>query len=278
MGIRLKYAKVFLAGLLGSVIASAANEGPDFIQGPNGRLSIILQLPKGFDAASDKCPLVIVMHGVMSHKGMSPMTRIARRLRRNGFAVLRFDFNAQGKSDGDVLKCTIPSEIADARAVYDYARSLPFASSVVMLGHSQGGVVAGMAAGELASEGRGPDGLVLLAPGAVLKDFALEGRFMGKECDPANPPEYVRVGWYKFSREYILTSQKLPIFEESALYRGPVCVVHGNSDELVPFRYGKMYQDIYDNCMFFEIPGENHLFSHYPNKLIDSILTFLHTL
>lgn len=278
VGFVLKYIRVLVLSLLGSVVAAAANKGPAYVPGPSGRLSIVLQMPKGFDAARDKCPIVVIMHGVMSNKSMTPMSRIARKLRRNGYAVLRFDFNAHGGSEGDVLKCTIPSEIADARAIYEYARSLPFVSSVLLLGHSQGGVVAGMLAGELAAEGLGPEALVLLAPGAVLKDYALQGRFMGKKCDPENPPEYVRIGWYKFSREYIKTAQTLPIFEESAQYQGPVCVIHGNSDELVPFRYGKMYEDIYRNCMFFEIPGENHLFSNYPNELTDSILTFLHSL
>ena len=154
MGRFLKYTKVIITGLLGSLIAAASN-GTEYLQGPNGRLCYVLQLPRNFDPARDKCPLVIVMHGVMAHKDVPPLPRIARKLVREGFAVLRFDFNAQGKSDGDVLKCTIPSEIADARAVYDYARSLPFVSSVVLLAHSQGGVVAGMLAGELAGEPAG---------------------------------------------------------------------------------------------------------------------------
>lgn len=271
----LRRIKVVLAGLIGSVIAAAANDGNDFIPGPCGRLSTVLQLPKDFDVSRDKCPLVIVMHGVMSHKNVPPMPRIARRLVRNGFAVLRFDFNSQGKSDGDVLKCTIPSEIDDARAVYDYVRSLPFVSSVVLLGHSQGGVVAGMLAGRLAREGRAPDALVLLAPGAVLKDYALEGRFLGVECDPVNPPEYVQVHWYKFSREYILTAQTLPIFEESAWYEGPVCIVHGTADKIVPVKYGRMYLDIWPSAGFSEIPGAGHLFTNRLGKVMAPVLGFL---
>ena len=270
----LKYIKVMLAGLLGSLMAAAANDS-DYLPGPNGRLSYVLQLPKGFDASKDKCPLVIVMHGVMSNKDVPPMPRIARKLVRRGFAVLRFDFNAQGHSDGDVLKCTIPSEIADARAVYDYARSLPFVSGVILLGHSQGGVVAGMLSGELEGEGRAPDALVLMAPGAVLKDYALEGKFLGVECDPVNPPEYVQVYWYKFSREYILTAQTLPIYEESALYKGPVCLIHGSDDKIVPVKYSDMYRDIYQSCEYTVIPRENHLFGRHPLRSDKLVVEYL---
>ena len=284
-----------MTGLLGSLIAAASN-GTEYLQGPNGRLCYVLQLPRNFDPARDKCPLVIVMHGVMAHKDVPPLPRIARKLVREGFAVLRFDFNAQGKSDGDVLKCTIPSEIADARAVYDYARSLPFVSSVVLLAHSQGGVVAGMLAGELAgaetvgtlagepvlgpagelsNKGTAPDALVLLAPGAVLKDYALEGRFLGVECDPVDPPEYVQVYWYKFSRDYIKTAQTLPIYEVSAQYQGPVCLIHGDEDKIVPLKYSEQYRDIYRDCEFTVIPRENHLFSRRPSRLDRLIIDYL---
>lgn len=273
-----KYIKVMMAGLMSSVLAAAFN-GSDYLQGPNGRLSYVLQLPKGFDASRDKCPLVIVMHGVMSHKEVPPMPRLARKLVRRGFAVLRFDFNAQGRSEGDVMHCTIPSEIADARAVYEYARSLPFVSSVVLMGHSQGGVVAGMLAGELSSEGRAPDALVLLAPGAVLKDYALEGKFLGVECDPVDPPEYVQVYWYKFSREYILSAQTLPIFEESALFHGPVCIVHGSDDKIVPPEYSDKYRDVYGPaCECTMVPRENHLFSRRPSVSDKPALDFLERL
>lgn len=278
MGFWLKYAKVMLAGLVGSMFSALANEGPAFIQGPNGKLSVVIQLPKRFDKTKDKCPMVIVMHGVMSNKNVPPIPRFARKLVRDGYAVLRFDFNAQGKSEGDVLKCTIRSEIDDARAVYDYVRSLPFVSSVVLFGHSQGGVVASMLAGELQAEGRAPEALVLMAPGAVLKDYALEGKFLGQECDPVNPPDYVQVGWYKFSREYILSAQTLPIYEESALYTGPVCLVHGELDEIVPVKYSDKYNEIYQNCEYTVIPREAHLFTIRPAVADSAFLAFLRKL
>lgn len=274
MHLSLKYVKVIVAGLLGSLISAAAHNS-DFIEGPNGKLCYVLQLPRGFDKTRDKCPLVIVMHGVMSNMDVPPSPRFARKLVRQGYAVLRFDFNAQGRSEGDVLKCTIQSEIADARAVYDFARSLPFVSSVVLFGHSQGGAVAGMLAGQLEQEGRAPDALVLMAPGAVLKDYALEGRFLGVKCDPVNPPDYVQVYWYKFSREYILSAQTLPIYEVSALYQGPVCIVHGSDDAIVPVKYSDKYAGIYRNCEYTVIPREHHLFTTRPAQSDAPFLSFL---
>lgn len=47
---------------------------------------------------------------------------------------------------------TVANEIEDAKKVYEYARSLDFVSDIALLGHSQGGVVASMVAGELGAE------------------------------------------------------------------------------------------------------------------------------
>ncbi len=336
-----------LYGLLGSILSAAAgpaypvgNAGPGFIQGPNGKLSVVLQLPRGFDPDSDRCNLVILMHGVMSNKNIVPIPRIAGKLVKAGYAVLRFDFNGQGKSEGDVLSCTVPSEIDDAMAVYEYACTLPFVDKIVLAGHSQGGAVAGMLAGRLSSEAggaevdgvmaggsevdgavaggaegggivgggsevdgaeagdavggsaeagdavggsavaggavrRAPDALVLLAPGGAIKDFALEGSFLGVHCDPVNPPDYVQVYWYKFSKEYILTAQKLQIYEESAPYSGPVLVLHGTADKVIPLKYSALYNVIYPSCEYVEIPGERHLLTNHPREVDSAIISFL---
>ena len=57
-------------------------------------------------------------------------------------------------------------KIEDAKAVYAYARKLPGVTSIALAGHSQGGVVASMTAGELGTQK--VKALVLMAPAAVL--------------------------------------------------------------------------------------------------------------
>lgn len=72
---------------------------------------------------------------------------------------------------------TIEKEIADARAVWDYVNSLSYVSAVGLLGHSQGGVIASMTAERLSAEEKTVAGLVLLAPGTVIKETCQGRRF-----------------------------------------------------------------------------------------------------
>jgi len=99
---------------------------------------------------TDKFNLVILMHGFTSNRGIEPsqlLYQLAQRFVAEGLGTLRFDFNGHGESDGRFQDMTVLNEIADGKAILDYARSLEGVENIYLLGHSQGGVVASMLAG-----------------------------------------------------------------------------------------------------------------------------------
>ena len=243
--------------------------------GPHGGISHTLTLPDSFDTSKDKCPLAVLMHGFMSKKEMYPMPAIAKALAQAGIASIRFDFDAHGKSEGKFMDMTISSEIADAQAILAYAHNLPFVTDIVLIGHSQGGVVAGMLAGELENGPDRPKCVVQLAPAAVLKDDAIAGRCMHAKYDASNPPEYVNVFFHKLGRSFILEAQKLPIYEVSAQYSGPVCLIHGDKDKIVPLKYSEHYHQSYKTSELHILKGEGHLMNGDKARLVETITTFL---
>lgn len=243
--------------------------------GPQGGISYTLTLPDSFDPSKDKCPLAILMHGFMSKKEMYPIPAIAKALAQAGIASIRFDFDAHGKSEGKFVDMTISSEMADAKAVLAYARSLPFVTDIALIGHSQGGVVAGMLAGELENGPDRPKCVIQLAPAAVLKDDAIAGRCMHAKYDASNPPEYVNVFFHKLGRSFILEAQKLPIYEVSAQYSGPVCLIHGDKDKIVPVRYSEQYHQSYKTSELHILKGEGHMLNGDKTRLVETIKTFL---
>ena len=206
------------------------------VKGPEGGIALKVTLPEGFDTATGHCPMVILMHGIFSSKDYIPMPQLAKGLAKAGIASIRFDFNGHGKSEGRMQDMTIEKELADAQAIWNYVRSLPYVNGIGLLGHSQGGVVASMTAGRLATAGGAvPDGMVLIAPGAVIKEACQGGKFFNARFDPKNPPEYIRCwGTMKLGREYLLTTQQLDIYGTAAAYAGPVLLLHGDNDRIVP--------------------------------------------
>ena len=243
--------------------------------GPHGGISSKLVLPEGFDVDKDKCPAVVLMHGFCAKKERPPLPVIAKALAKEGIASLLFDFDAHGASEGNFIDMTISSEIADAKAAADYLNSLAFVDKVAFLGHSQGGVVAGMLAGQLENSPLRPACLVQLAPAAVLKDDAIAGQCMYARYNPADPPEYVSVLFHKLGRKFILEAQKLPIYETSAEYSGKVCIVHGMKDRVVPVTYSEKYKAAYRDCELHLLEREGHMLNSDKKAITDIVVPFL---
>lgn len=245
------------------------------VYGPNGGIATHITFPEDFNSEKNKCPMAILMHGFMAKKESNPIPAIAKALAKEGIASISFDFDAHGKSGGRFIDMTISSEIADAKAVFEYVCSLDYVSDIVFVGHSQGGVVSGMLAGQLNGNGRKPVCLVLFAPAAVLKDDAINGQCMFSHYDASNPPKYVNVMFHKLGRKFILEAQKLPIYEVSAQYEGKVCLIHGTLDKIVPVSYSEKYHSVYPDSELHIINGENHFFSKKKDEIIGIATSFL---
>jgi pimeloyl-ACP methyl ester carboxylesterase len=237
------------------------------IQG-KGRLSAYLQKP----SADYRGPIAVLMHGFMANKKLEPLKSIANELESRGIASLRFDFDGHGESEGRFRAMTVLTELDDARHVLDYVRQAGAYDSIALVGHSQGGVVAGMIAGELGDEIKA---LVQLAPAAVLKDDALQGVLMGKHYDPSNPPETLTVFFHRVGKGYFLAAQSLPIYEQSSLYKGPVLLIHGTKDKIVPHSYSEKYDQVYSNSQLQLYEGENHFLSKCRKAIVRQTVDFL---
>ena len=272
-----KIAVAFLISVL-CVFSLAARDYE--VRGPQGGLSMIVALPDGFNPDSDRCPMVILMHGIFSSKDYNPMPALAKGLAQSGIASIRFDFNGHGKSEGRMQDMTVEKEIADAIAIWEYAKSLPYVDGIGFLGHSQGGVIASMTAGHLAEAGSGaPRAMVLLAPGSVIKEACQGGKFFNARFDPKDPPEYIRCwGIKKLGREYLLTTQRLDIYGTAAAYQGPVLILHGSKDSIVPMWCSERYKETYgDRAELVVIDGENHMINRRRDQVVSKTVGFFRT-
>ena len=261
--------KHFLTILL--ILITTAAGARDFkVHGPQGGIAMDITLPKGLDPETEKCPIVILMHGIFSSGNIVPIPALARELADNGIASIRFDFGGHWRSEGEMQQMTIGKEIEDALTMWEYAKTLPYVSEIGLLGHSQGGVVASMTAGILESRGEKPAGLVLIAPGSVVQDACRNGRFFGAEFNPADPPEFVKCfGIMKLGREYILSTQDLDIYGTAKDYTGPVRLIHGSEDTIVPMSCSERYVETYgDRSELIVVEGENHLITRKKKKVV----------
>ena len=249
---------------------------PVLIDGDHGRLKALIQKPEL--KQGEKCPMVIFCHGFSGTKDGPLFELIADTLQAHGIASIRFDFNGHGESEGEFKDMTVPNEIQDAKKVVEYVRDLRYVSDLAIVGHSQGGVVASMTAGQLCEELGAPafKAVALMAPAAVLRDDAIRGSTMGKSYDPFDPGEYVELwGGLKLGGNYIRTAFTLPIYETAAKYQGPALIVHGTADRVVPYTYGERFHQIWPNSQLVIQDYFDHGFSQNIYSSTDIVAEYL---
>ena len=139
-----------------------------------------------------------------------------------------------------------------------------------------------MTAGRLAAEQEGPvpAGIVLVAPGSVIKEACQGGKFFNARFDPQDPPEYIRCwGIMKLGRQYLLTTQQLDIFGTAAAYRGPVLLLHGDQDKIVPLWCSERYAETYgERATLRIIPGVNHTITSHRSEVVAYAVDFFQRL
>lgn len=188
--------------------------------------------PGDFDRAQ-KYPLVIMSHGYNASANV--FDNYVQSIAPEGVLCYKFDYcggSNNSRSDGSTLELTMDSMISNLKTVFDFMKSKSYVdnSKIVLLGESQGGLVAthyaSMHKSDLA-------GLALLYPGFMIADRA---HSFGTKDDI--PETDIFLGM-KISRDYYLSMWDLDIYAEMKTYTSDVTIFHGEKDTLVPIKYSE---------------------------------------
>lgn len=100
--------------------------------------------------------------------------------------------------------------------------------------------------------------------------------FENARFDPKNPPEYIRCwGMYRLGREYLVTTQQLDIYGTAAAYGGPVFLLHGDRDGIVPMWCSERFLQTYGSAATLRVvEGENHTITRRRNEVIAHTVAF----
>ena len=215
---------------------------------PNRLASAAEAVPYRPDPAGGRGPVpaALVCHGFMVNQGT--VHSYAKALAGAGYAAFCFDFAGGcvigGKSDGKTTDMSVLTEVDDLLAVLDYVCSLPFvdADDVLLMGCSQGGLVAALAA---ARRPREVARLALFYPALCIPDDARAGKMMFARFDPSDVPERFWCGPMRLGRRYATDVMDMDPFSIIASYSGPVLIVHGERDRVVAPRYAQRALEVY---------------------------------
>ena len=199
-------------------------------------------------------PAVIMAHGF---GGQCAHNRpYAEVFAQNGIAAYIFDFIGGGndiQSDGETTEMSVLTEAADMAVVLGGLTAMEQIDSqnIFLAGQSQGGFVASYVAGTQPEKVRG---LVAIFPAYVLQDDAKK-RMEGREI-----PETEEIMGLLLGRIYAEDAMSFDIYDVIKNYPGPVLLIHGTADDVVPIRYSQRAAEVFPSAKLIEIEGAGHGF------------------
>ncbi len=206
--------------------------------------------------------------------GYRPFRQLADTLGRHGIAVLRFDDRGTGASTGDHGSATSADFADDVRSVLRWLRGRPDVASerIVLLGHSEGAMIAPMVA---ATDHR-VGGLILMAgPAQVGRDIILYQQRFAIDRDTALRTDAARDAAARDARaaydsiaatrpwwSFFATYDPLPTARQVA---APVLILHGETDRQVTAEQAEVLGAAIRSGGNRDVtvrvfPGLNHLF------------------
>lgn len=219
------------------------------------RLSGILAKPRD----KDKCPLVILCHGLWSNKYSNSIVDISKILLKNKIATLRFDFTGHGNSEGDIERITISQGVDDLNSALNYIKTLNWIdnSRVGLQGSSFSGIVV------LAVASKNP-WIKLLSLKSPVVDYIKIG------SSQTDIKEWKKKGFAFFdSLNKSISRLYYDFYEDAKKYHGynyakkikiPCLVVHGDKDTTVPITQSKELVKILKNSRLETIRGADHIY------------------
>ena len=207
------------------------------------------------DDGKDTHPLVILCHGIgTNHSHAEPF---AMRFAEHGIAAYAFDFCGGGdpiQSSGTLYDMSVHTEEEDLKDVIRHLRETGIADGqpIILLGMSQGGYVVTETAADLPDE---IAGLILMFPAFNINDL-----ITAEFSSPEDVPESVTIFDQTVSRKYFVDAMNEPIREDMKQYAGPVLLLHGSNDPIVPAQCSLDAAELFPDAEVHLIEGAEHGF------------------
>ena len=219
-----------------------------------------------------RLPLVICSHGFAGT--FATVEPYAQAVAAQGLAAYAYDFrggSAQSTSDGDTTEMSVMTEVGDLEAVMSAAADWPFVDSsrMVLLGASQGGYVSAVAA---ARQPAAVTALILLYPAFVAGDD------MHKAFSSLSdvPERLFYRNRLEVGRKYFTDLWDYDPYEEMGRFRGPVLIIHGTADKVVPLSYSERAREVYGDAELKVVAGGGHGFQGADrSQAIADVISFL---
>ncbi len=213
-------------------------------------------------------PTIILCHGFASNMDLFFLPDLTTALMNSGFAVLRFDCRACGKSEGRYHP-TYKTMVDDLESAISFVKSHKDLELFSLVGHSMGGTAV------LMSASNHPElkAVVACAPVASVAELSESKRkFFKKVRDGYELSVLGRT--HHLTEEWFSDSLKVDPVSKLKKCTVPVLVLHGDSDKRVELSDAEALKATNPLVQLKILPGVGHHFDKAHEIVNDEVLSF----
>jgi uncharacterized protein len=217
----------------------------------NKKLCGILRSPGGANA-----PVIILVHGFTSDKNTGSFKGIIQGLDEANIASFRIDLFGSGESEGNFAELTTSEAVSNVLSAIQFMKDMGFAK-IGLLGSSFGGLCSLMAA----SKSKDLFCLALKSPVANWAEVPLWKPKLQK---------WKEKGYVTYDEGYEPKRLNYSFYEDFKNNNGyevalkitiPTLIVHGDTDETVPYEQATKLESLLPNGNLHTIKGADHRYT-----------------
>lgn len=212
-----------------------------------------------------KQPVVIIAHGFNGTHGFG--RNYFETLNNLGYQCFTFDFpcgSVNSRSNNNTMEMSILDQQSDLEAIVRYFKSRPDvdADNIVLIGESQGGLVAALAA---ANVDKDIHRLILVYPA-----LCIPAQWNKRYPQLSGIPDTTRIWNVPLGRRFFTELRDMDVFNVIGKFKKPVLIIQGDADAIVSLEDSRHALKIYKDARLYVIPGAGHGFKS--KELKESLL------
>jgi dipeptidyl aminopeptidase/acylaminoacyl peptidase len=227
--------------------------------------------------ANDKNePIIVMAHGFSSSKDRPTYIALNDLLSKKNISSFRFDFFGHGESEGKFEDITISEATDDVLQAINYLKKKGY-KNIGLFGSSFGGIASIIAASKTKD-------LFLLVLKSPVSSYLEKER---ETNDKQELNEWKRKGYrYYVSGDGIKHKLNYSFFDDFENNDGykvapkikvPTLIVHGDADEIVPYKQSLKTSKLIPNCQLHTVVGANHRYDNegHREEMLQTIVDFI---
>lgn len=212
-----------------------------------------------------KQPVVIIAHGFNGTHGFG--RNYFETLNNLGYQCFTFDFpcgSVNSRSNNNTMEMSILDQQSDLEAIVRYFKSRTDvdADNIVLIGESQGGLVAALTAAHVSKDIRR---LILVYPA-----LCIPAQWNKRYPQLSGIPDTTRIWNVPLGRRFFTELRDMDVFNVIGKFKKPVLIIQGDADAIVSLEDSRRALKIYKDARLYVIPGAGHGFKS--KELKESLL------